>query len=457
MPFQQDAANATANFDCYNDVAGDQINNVDASRHNTFSAGDGGDGGRGGDINNTTINHFYGPQFIVNSKGRALDFDESRGKGQFWFSSFWLLQGRDNGQVAVVSVDNAEYLRADGDSDELRLGTEEQRWRCVPDGPAYKLVKPGSTLAVTLSEEGGLSPLSSDNSDQSLRIMEANPESGNLIKGWHGTSDPSPPPRPTKELQKITTANGSPPEPSSSQTTNTGGVSIVIHYYGGGQTEGGSNPFEGLQNLLASPDGGRNLIFFMGPPMMGLGGTPTPPAAFISTLSEPSSPLPVSPVQLSRIPFKSSSKSQAASTGACFVTSSSASIVSKIWFTTEKLEEDVLEKLASLQLITNSRDQGYIIDEDCNGRTWFELAILASPADTQPKIVSGGRALTWTSHHNRKEHSETSRLLGRKFTRDHEIFSWLEPCNAVGVLVCAQNPGWANYAKSGQLNMGILD
>ncbi|CAA7261945.1 unnamed protein product [Cyclocybe aegerita] len=442
MPFQQDGANATANFDCYNDVAGDQINNVDASRHNTFSAGNGGNGGRGGDINHTIINHFYGPQFIVNSKGRALDFDESRGKFTSHpfgglINQMWLIQERDNGQVAVVSVDNAEFLRADGDVDELRLGTEEQRWKCVPDGPAYKLVKPGSTLAVTLSEQGGLSPLSADNPDQSLRIMEAKPESHDIIKSWQGSPDPSPPPRTAKELQKITTANGSPQESSSTQTTttDTGGVNIVIHYYGGGQPEGGSNPFERLQNFLASPDGGRNLIFFTGPPTMG---TPTPPvAAFTSALS--------------------SSKSQAASTGACYVASSSTSITSKIWFTTEKLEEDVLEKLASLRLITNSRDQGCIIDEDCNGGAWFELAVLAFPADTQPKAVSGGPALTWTSHHNRKEHAETLRLMGLKFTRDHEIFSWLEPCNAVGVRVCAQNPGWANNAKSGQLDMEILD
>lgn len=59
-----------------------------------------------------------------------------------------------------------------------------------------------------------------------------------------------------------------------------------------------------------------------------------------------------------------------------------------------------IEKLHSLQLITECHDQGYCSEPENGNWTWFELAIMENENATSPRIKNGIE-LIWISHINR--------------------------------------------------------
>ncbi|KAJ3495120.1 hypothetical protein NLJ89_g10677 [Agrocybe chaxingu] len=189
MPFTQPSDDARAEFDVYNDVAGNQTNDNRAiNSNNRIKGGKGGKGARGGDVNQTTIN-FYGPQFIVTGNGKTLNFDGMQAivssqpfKGDL--SQLWNVEAHptNNAQLVVSSAETCEYLTADPKTGALAVSPTEQHWQVVRDGPGYKLVMPGSNLAITLGDVAGLVPLSDKDPNQSLHILADTEENREAIK-----------------------------------------------------------------------------------------------------------------------------------------------------------------------------------------------------------------------------------------------------------------------------------
>jgi hypothetical protein len=58
-----------------------------------------------------------------------------------------------------------------------------------------------------------------------------------------------------------------------------------------------------------------------------------------------------------------------------------------------------IQRLQSVQLFTESKDQDFCDDEALGTWTWFELAIMEN-ADAKVPRVKDGIQLSWTSHKN---------------------------------------------------------
>jgi hypothetical protein len=90
-------------------------------------------------------------------------------------------------------------------------------------------------------------------------------------------------------------------------------------------------------------------------------------------------------------------------TSGCYVKASDASLKSKIWFTTPAFDQDMIDKLESIQLLARSRLH---IGPSNNTRdiasleqsySWFDIVILDSPTSETPKIING-LSMVWRSH-----------------------------------------------------------
>ena len=65
----------------------------------------------------------------------------------------------------------------------------------------------------------------------------------------------------------------------------------------------------------------------------------------------------------------------------------------------QSLDNKTIQRLHSIQLFTQSRDQGFCDDEKAGTWTWFELAIMENADATVPRIKDDIQ-LSWTSHKN---------------------------------------------------------
>lgn len=66
----------------------------------------------------------------------------------------------------------------------------------------------------------------------------------------------------------------------------------------------------------------------------------------------------------------------------------------------QPLDAHTIERIHSLRLVAESRDQGFCDDELAGNWTWFEIAILKNKYSKQPRIKDGIK-LVWDSHKNR--------------------------------------------------------
>lgn len=72
----------------------------------------------------------------------------------------------------------------------------------------------------------------------------------------------------------------------------------------------------------------------------------------------------------------------------------------EIFMKTAPLSKDFCHSVAQLQVITVSRNQGFVGDETAGSYSWFEVIILANDSAKAPR-VKDGRILAWRSHSNR--------------------------------------------------------
>lgn len=136
----------------------------------------------------------------------------------------------------------------------------------------------------------------------------------------------------------------------------------------------------------------------------------------------------------------------------CKIDSEDHNIKSEIWFSTPALDEKTRLKLDTIQLFTQSQDQGHVSDPKTASYSWFDVVILSSPGDKEPKIHNGV-ALAWRSHSNTTAGEALEILDGLVFDRSHDLLHLLEDGNAIAVRVSCRFGGWENRANDGCLEL----
>ncbi|KAF5393128.1 hypothetical protein D9757_001227 [Collybiopsis confluens] len=195
----------------------------------TYGTGSGGNasngsaGGRGGDISshnkskdsyntsNTSINYFYGPQYIVNPDGRTLDLTLSGNtitSNPFYGGSnqMWLLENVGGNKFILRSLYNGSFVKADGPN--LLPSSTPSHFELAKEGGGYKIIAPDIGLALGLgNNDANLRPKT--NKSTNLEVLEDNEENREKIKELTTTSNlPSIDPTPwTGPLRSVTGSN----------------------------------------------------------------------------------------------------------------------------------------------------------------------------------------------------------------------------------------------------------
>lgn len=117
------------------------------------------------------------------------------------------------------------------------------------------------------------------------------------------------------------------------------------------------------------------------------------------------------------------------------------------WMMSQPLEHRSLSRIAQMQLVTVSRDQGW---GNQGPWSWFEVAILTPSNDI--KLATNGQPLSWRSHENRRARGFQT-YEGVRFGPNHEIWDHVDVGDRLCVIVCAKFPGWQNEAERGTLKV----
>ncbi|KAL4247804.1 hypothetical protein ABKN59_007113 [Abortiporus biennis] len=146
----------------------------------------------------------------------------------------------------------------------------------------------------------------------------------------------------------------------------------------------------------------------------------------------------------------------AQTTKPCSVVAVDGIVESTIWFKTAPLDRTFCYRVAQLQLITNSCDQGFVDNQGAGSWSWFELSILADATSTEPR-VKVGVPLVYRSHCNVLGSKTLLKNYGVVFDRRVDLLNEFEIGNVIAVRVCAQYQGWVNFAKDAKILVKTLD
>ncbi|KAK0567692.1 hypothetical protein OC861_002546 [Tilletia horrida] len=125
------------------------------------------------------------------------------------------------------------------------------------------------------------------------------------------------------------------------------------------------------------------------------------------------------------------------------------------WFRSEPLTPVFVNRLAQLQLCTNSRDQGWASQRDHGSWSWFEVALLDGTTFT-PRKFPEGREMVWISHFNQLAEEKSTLHYGRTFDRRSELLANMDVGDVIQVRVCARFQGWKNFADSAWINTRLF-
>ena len=126
-------------------------------------------------------------------------------------------------------------------------------------------------------------------------------------------------------------------------------------------------------------------------------------------------------------------KDLATSSDLCTVMAHNADVASEIWFKTDPLNRKFCYRALQLQLITQSRDQGYANDTSAGSWSWFEILILENSSSTTPRVKEN-KELVWRSHCNNLALFETTQHFGMLFDRRHELLNSIEVSHLIRIL-----------------------
>jgi hypothetical protein len=97
-----------------------------------------------------------------------------------------------------------------------------------------------------------------------------------------------------------------------------------------------------------------------------------------------------------------------------------------IWFKSDPVTRDFCYRVAQLQLVTESHDQGSVGDKTAGSWSWFEVSIFPDSEVTEPRENDNGEPLSWRSHANRLSHDKISTHYGLVFDRRGDLLDSLE-------------------------------
>jgi hypothetical protein len=119
----------------------------------------------------------------------------------------------------------------------------------------------------------------------------------------------------------------------------------------------------------------------------------------------------------------------------------------KLWIATSPLSKADIARIDSVQLTTDSHDQGWADTPQQGVWTWFEICILSRSTtsdDFDEKCIKrdvDGSLLTYHSHTTYLSNTFKTQT-GKMFSKDSEIWRHVEAGNSIGVLACAQYSEW---------------
>ncbi|KAF8699525.1 Patatin-like phospholipase, partial [Rhizoctonia solani] len=139
-------------------------------------------------------------------------------------------------------------------------------------------------------------------------------------------------------------------------------------------------------------------------------------------------------------------------TRSCELRSRDHNIKSEIWFSTPPLDSATISKLDTIQIFTESRDQGFVSDPYTASYSWFDLVILPPSEDARAKM-SQGLECAWRSHTNSIGSPHLEVLEGFVFGRKHDLWNSLKEGDAIAVRASSRFGAWANLANDGCLEL----
>jgi hypothetical protein len=134
----------------------------------------------------------------------------------------------------------------------------------------------------------------------------------------------------------------------------------------------------------------------------------------------------------------------------------SAEVRSRLWIKSKPIDRNFANRVAQIQLCTDSHDQGGVDDRSQGSWTWFEIVILPDTTTDVPKRTKDGREMSWRSHSNQLGLQSSTRHFGLTFDRRSELLACLEIGDVLAVRVCSRFDGWVNFAEKGYVTARIL-
>jgi hypothetical protein len=137
----------------------------------------------------------------------------------------------------------------------------------------------------------------------------------------------------------------------------------------------------------------------------------------------------------------------------------SDNVETAIWFKSEPLGRTFINRVAQIQLCTDSFSQDFVGDPSQGSWSWFDLVVLPGSTSETPKQTKDGSDMIWKSHSNQlgQSHAEKTRHFGNIFDRRSELLACLEPGDVIAIRVCARFRGWENHAHKGYVTTRVLD
>ncbi|TDL23527.1 hypothetical protein BD410DRAFT_696525, partial [Rickenella mellea] len=124
------------------------------------------------------------------------------------------------------------------------------------------------------------------------------------------------------------------------------------------------------------------------------------------------------------------------------------------WFATPPITRQTLAKLAAVRLTTLSKHQGWVSNPKDGCWSWFDVAVLSPAIEDcnssyydgerrwRVKVGEDGASLRWMSHYNPIHGVDLDTIHGQSFGPDHDIWRNIDVGDAIGVIGCAEFPGW---------------
>ncbi|KAG8721732.1 hypothetical protein FRC09_007449 [Ceratobasidium sp. 395] len=121
------------------------------------------------------------------------------------------------------------------------------------------------------------------------------------------------------------------------------------------------------------------------------------------------------------------------------------------------MTQQLLSRIASIQLVTVSHIEGSAESETEQVNTWFELVICRSSDSTYPrKNLVTDLEFTWRSHEIVRLSANDVRREGNIFTQSDDLLKELEENDVISVRVCIQNASVAHHAIKGKIILSFV-